>query len=64
MIDGVIKSKTMWFATATAIIGALMSSMPLVQSSISQEYYGFILMGLGVISAILRVATTKPLAEK
>ena len=58
------KSKTMWFSLLLVIFGALFDNFSYVQNSIDPKYYGFILIGIGVIVAILRFVTTQSLDEK
>jgi hypothetical protein len=55
------KSKTMWFALLLVIFGALEAGFPYLESVIAQQYYGVLLVAIGVIVAILRFITTKPI---
>ena len=59
-----VKSRTMWFSLALVIFGALEVGFPYLQDVIDQKYYGIILVGIGIISAVLRFYTTQPLDEK
>jgi hypothetical protein len=54
-------SKTMWFSLALVIFGALEAGFPYLQTIIDQQYYGIILVAIGVITAILRFITTGPI---
>jgi hypothetical protein len=54
----------MWFSLALVIFGALEVSFPYLQDVIDQKYYGVILVGIGVICAVLRFYTTQPLDGK
>ena len=56
-----IKSRTMWFSLLLVIFGALEAGFPYLQSVIDPQYYGVILVGIGVIIAILRFITTGPI---
>ena len=58
------KSRTMWFSLALVIIGALYDNFSYLQDIISPKYYGTIFVGIGIICAILRFYTTKPLDYK
>ena len=58
------KSRTMWFSLALVIIGALYDNFSYLQNVISPKYYGTIFVGIGIICAILRFYTTKPLDYK
>jgi len=64
MIQGSLKSKTMWVAGITAMVGTAITTMPVLQDSIPKDTYGYILMGLSLVFAWLRVLTTKPLVAK
>jgi hypothetical protein len=56
-----IKSKTMWFSLLLVVFGAIEAGFPYLQSVIDPQYYGVILVAIGVIVAILRFITTGPL---
>jgi hypothetical protein len=58
------KSKTMWFSLALVIVGSLYDNLSYLQSVIDPKYYGFTLVTIGIICAVLRFYTTQPLAEK
>jgi hypothetical protein len=51
----------MWFSLALVIFGALEAGFPYLQSVIDQQYYGVILVAIGIIVAILRFITTGPI---
>ena len=53
-------SKTMWFSLALVIFGAIEAGFPYLQTIIDEKYYGLLLVGIGVIVAILRFITTGP----
>lgn len=54
------QSKTMWFSLALVIFGALFDNFSYLQSVINERYYGVLLVGIGIIVAILRFVTTGP----
>jgi len=54
-------SKTMWFSLLLVIFGALEAGFPYLQNIIDPQYYGILLVSIGVIVAILRFITTGPL---
>jgi len=54
-------SKTMWFSLALVVFGALEAGFPYLQSVIDPQYYGVILVAIGIIVAILRFITTGPI---
>jgi hypothetical protein len=55
------KSRTMWFSFALVILGALMDNFSYIQGLIDPKYYGFGYIIIGLIVAILRFITTKPI---
>lgn len=58
------KSKTMWFALALVILGALMDNLSYIQNIIDQRYYGIIVIAIGIIVAILRFITTDAIGKE
>jgi VIT1/CCC1 family predicted Fe2+/Mn2+ transporter len=58
------KSKTMWFAFALTVLGALFELFPYLQSLLDPRFYGVSLVVIGIIVAVLRFLTTQPLNEK
>ena len=56
-----MRSRTMWFSFALVVFGALEAGFPYLQSVIDPQYYGVILVTIGVIVAILRFITTGPI---
>jgi len=55
------KSRTMWFSLLLVIFGALFDNFSYVQNIIDPKYYGVILIGIGIIVAVLRFVTSKPI---
>ena len=55
------KSKTMWFSFALVIFGALFDNFSYVQNLIDPKYYGVCLIAIGIIVAVLRFVTNKPI---
>ena len=55
------KSKTMWFSLALMIFGAIFDNFSYVQNIIDPKYYGASLIAIGVIVAVLRFVTSKPI---
>lgn len=54
----------MWWALLLIVLGAVADSLPYVQGQIDARYYGFIVMGIGVITAVLRWNTDSSLDDK
>ena len=55
------QSKTMWFSLLLVIFGALFVNLSYVQNIIDPRYYGLLLITIGVIVAVLRFVTSKPI---
>lgn len=64
MIKGALKSKTMQFSMALAVLGVLETQYRMVENFVPEEYRGLVFVGIGVITAVLRVVTTEALSEK
>ena len=58
------QSKTMWFSLAMMIFGVVYDNFSYVQNIIDPAYYGVTYMFIGVVVAVLRFLTVKPLDEK
>lgn len=48
------RSKTMWWSLSIIILGVVADNMPHFHNVLGDQYYGTILMGIGIITAILR----------
>ena len=55
------KSKTMWFSLGLVIFGALFDNLPALQAIIDPAIYGYLITAIGIIVAILRFVTKKPI---
>jgi hypothetical protein len=55
------KSKTMWFSFALVVFGALFDNFSYVQNLIDPKYYGISFIVIGIIVAVLRFVTSKPI---
>jgi hypothetical protein len=51
----------MWFSLALVIFGALFDNFSYVQNLIDTQYYGICLIAIGIIVAVLRFITNKPI---
>jgi len=58
------KSKTMWFALALVVLGIIYDNFSYVQNVIDPRFYGITYIAIGVVVAILRFLTVKPLEDK
>lgn len=64
MMKQILKSKTMLFAIALAILGVLQASMDVFTPYLTPQASGLLTVGVGLGVAILRVITTMPLSDK
>ena len=55
------RSKTMWFSLLLVVFGALFDNFSYVQNLIDPKYYGLCLIGIGIVVAVLRFITSKPI---
>lgn len=55
------RSKTLWFSLALVVFGALMDNLTYLQTVVDPQYYGGIMIFVGVIVAVLRFVTSQPL---
>lgn len=58
------KSKTVWFASALSAFGMAETFLPQMQGVIPDSWYGPIFAVVGVVTALLRFATTQAISEK
>ncbi len=63
-ITGALKSKTVQFSGAVVALGVLEQTSGLFTTLVPEEYRGIAIATIGLVSAVLRFITTKPLAEK
>ena len=61
---GAMHSKTMWFSLGLMVIGVIYDNFSYLQNVIDPRYYGFSLIFIGIVCAILRFYTTLPLEDK
>jgi uncharacterized membrane protein YdcZ (DUF606 family) len=54
----------MWFSMALVILGALMDNFSYLQPLLDPKYYGICLITIGIIVAVLRALTTKPVGDE
>lgn len=60
----IFKSKTMMFSMLLIVLGQIEANLSLFQSLIAPQYWGFVVTGIGIISAVLRTVTTTRLSDK
>ncbi len=59
-----LSSRTMWFALALEVFGAIQLGLPDLAAQIPPHLYPYIFIGCGIAVRVLRMLTTQPLAEK
>ena len=64
MIRKMRRSKTMVFALLLVVLGVIYDNFSYVQNILDPRYYGISYMAIGVVVAILRFYTVKPLEDK
>ena len=53
-------SKTYWFAAVVTALGALHGLVPELRAVVPADAYPWLLVGVGVVVAVLREVTTDP----
>jgi len=64
LMRSAMKSKTIWLGLALVVLGAMYDNFSYLQSIIHPQWYGIIIVAIGVAVAVLRFVTTLPLEEK
>lgn len=64
MVQRILKSKTIIFSLLLAICGAVEGSTGFLQSVLAPEQFGWVMLCIATITAILRVLTTQSLRDK
>ena len=53
----------MWWSLIIVILGVIADNLSYFHDELGDKRYGFILMGIGIITAVLRWNTNKPLED-
>lgn len=61
---GALRSKTVWFGTALAVLGFVQQSLPDMQAQIPEQLYGWVAMAIGAVVVGLRYVTGETLEDK
>ena len=64
MLRKMRRSKTMIFALLLVVLGVIYDNFSYIQNIIDPAYYGITYIAIGVVVAVLRFYTVKPLDEK
>jgi len=63
-LHGAMRSRLMWLGLITTILGVVYDNFREVQNIIKPEYFGPILIFIGVVTQVFRFFTTLPLDDK
>ena len=63
-IKGAFKSKTIWFSSAIGALGALNDNSQYIHALMSDVNFNQFMIGVAVITALLRIMTNSSLADK
>lgn len=63
-IKGAFRSKTMWFSSLLGALGALNDNSQYVHALMSDVNFNQFMIGVAIVTALLRIATNSSLADK
>lgn len=63
-IKGAFKSKTMWFSGMITALGAISDNSQYLRGLMNDISFNSVMIAIGVVTALLRIYTTKPLSDK
>ena len=61
---GAMRSRTMWWSLVIIILGVVADNLSYFHDSLGDKSYGLILMGIGIVTAILRWNTGSSLEDR
>lgn len=64
IVRGASRSRTIWFAGSMIAAGVLEQAAGVVTAVVPEEYKGIAIAVIGLMTAVLRLVTNKPLTEK
>jgi hypothetical protein len=64
IIKGSLKSKTMWFSGIIMALGAVSDNSQYLRELLEPQVFNMVMIVIGVVVALLRLQTTKPLEDK
>ena len=53
----------MWWSLVIVILGVVADNLSYFHDQLGDKYYGFILMGIGIVTAVLRWNTDKAIGD-
>jgi len=63
-MQGIFKSRTMWFSGLLFLLGAISDNSSYIQDLLDPKVYSISMFVIGIVIAYLRATTTKPLDDK
>ena len=63
-MNSALKSKTLWFSAALAMLGALEMQGAYLREVVGPENFGLVMILISATTAVLRIVTTQALSEK
>jgi len=63
-MQGIFKSRTMWFSGLLFLLGAISDNSSYIQDLLDPKVYSVSMFVIGIVIAYLRATTTKPLDDK
>jgi len=64
LLQGALKSKTIWFSMFISIGGVIQANTEFLHSVMNDKTLGYMLLMIGCVSAILRIYTVDALEDK
>lgn len=58
------RSKTMWFALLLVVLGIVYDNFSYVQNIIDPRFYGVTYIAIGIVVAVLRFLTVRPIGDR
>jgi hypothetical protein len=63
-LKGSMQSRLVWLGLITTVLGYIQANIGMIQRAIPDEYFGYVTMGIGILTIVFRFMTTTSLAEK
>lgn len=63
-LQGAVRSKTIWFSGALVALGVMDQVANVIPMIVPDEYRGIAIAAVGLVSAVLRAVTNRPLSAK
>ena len=61
---GAMRSRTMWWSLVIILLGVVADNLSYFHDSLGDQSYGLVLMGIGIVTAILRWNTDSSLEDR